>query len=77
MPELKARGGAVRALITAEDEWISQAAIPDGPAEDGVKLMDANDVNDGFPGGNALVLRAILGREPRSLQSFFEEQANG
>jgi hypothetical protein len=25
----------------------------------------------GFPGGNALVLRAILGREPRPLRQYF------
>jgi len=27
----------------------------------------------GFHGGNALVLRSILQREPRSLQAFLEE----
>jgi hypothetical protein len=30
----------------------------------------------GFPGGNALVLRAILGREPRTLQQYLRELAN-
>jgi hypothetical protein len=28
-----------------------------------------------FGGGNALVLRAILGREPRSLKQYFHELA--
>jgi hypothetical protein len=32
------------------------------------------DYNEyGFPGGNSLVLEAILGREPRSLEQFFQE----
>lgn len=30
----------------------------------------------GFPGGNALVLQAILGREPRRLQQYIQELAN-
>jgi hypothetical protein len=30
----------------------------------------------GLPGGNALVLRAILGREPRTLENFFQELAS-
>jgi hypothetical protein len=29
----------------------------------------------GFPGGNALVLRAILDREPRTLRDFINELA--
>lgn len=29
----------------------------------------------GFPGGNALVLRAVLRREPRSLAAFINELA--
>jgi hypothetical protein len=30
----------------------------------------------GFAGGNALVLRTILGREPRSLSDYFRELAS-
>jgi hypothetical protein len=30
----------------------------------------------GFPGGNALVLRTILGRDPRPLQQYFYELAS-
>ena len=29
----------------------------------------------GFPGGNALVLKAVLGREPRTLEQFLHELA--
>lgn len=37
--------------------------------------MMAHYDEHGFPGGNALVLRAILGREPRTLQGHFRELA--
>ncbi|MBW4581719.1 MAG: hypothetical protein KME42_19280 [Tildeniella nuda ZEHNDER 1965/U140] len=30
----------------------------------------------GFPGGNAIALRTILGREPRSLQQYFQALAS-
>jgi hypothetical protein len=30
----------------------------------------------GLPGGNALVLRTILGREPRTLRNYFRELAD-
>jgi hypothetical protein len=30
----------------------------------------------GLPGGNALVLRAILGREPRTLRDYFLDLAD-
>jgi hypothetical protein len=30
----------------------------------------------GLPGGNPLVLRAILGREPRTLTDYFRELAH-
>jgi hypothetical protein len=38
-----------------------------------MKKMYADYNEFGFPGGNALVLRAILGREPRALLAFFHE----
>ena len=57
------------------DEWAQHAHIPDGSFRDGMKAMYADYARYGFPGGNALVLRAVLGREPRSLESFFREQA--
>ena len=37
--------------------------------------MNAHYDEYGFPGGNALVLRAILGREPRSLEQYIYELA--
>ena len=57
------------------EEWAKQAHVPDGPFRDGMQRMYADYAQYGFPGGNALVLRAVLGHEPRSLNSFFKEQA--
>ena len=59
------------------DEWVERGHIPEGPFRNGMQRMYADYAQYGFPGGNALVLRAILGREPRSLKEFFQEQAGG
>ncbi len=58
------------------DEWVEQAHIPEGSFRDGMQRMYADYAKYGFPGGNALILRAILGREPRTLKAFLTEQAN-
>jgi hypothetical protein len=54
-------------------EWASR--LPEGHLRDGLSRMMAHYDEHGFPGGNALVLRAILGREPRSLRQYFHELA--
>lgn len=59
----------------AFDEWAQKAHLPDGPIREGMKRMDADYDRYGFPGGNALVLRAILGREPRTLKQYIQEMA--
>ena len=56
-------------------EWVNQAHVPAGPFRDGMERMYADYAKYGFPGGNALTLRAILEREPRTLRDFFAEQA--
>ena len=58
------------------EEWAQTAHIPEGAIREGMKKMYAHYDRYGFPGGNALVLRAILGREPRSLRQYFYELAN-
>ncbi len=55
------------------DEWSAATQLPAGPVRDGLQRMYADYDQYGFPGGNALVLRAILGREPRTLQQYFQE----
>jgi uncharacterized protein YbjT (DUF2867 family) len=67
----------LRHPIEAEEtplrQWASQ--LPAGPVRDGLTRLMAHYHQHGFAGGNALVLRAILGREPRSLEQYFHELA--
>jgi uncharacterized protein YbjT (DUF2867 family) len=71
-----ALGRPIRAGEPNYDEWAKTAHIPEGPVRDGLRTMYADYDQYGFPGGNALVLRAILGREPRSLEAFINELAD-
>jgi hypothetical protein len=50
--------------------------MPEGAFRDGMTRMLAHYDRHGLPGGNPLVLRAILGREPRSLKDYFHELAS-
>jgi hypothetical protein len=58
------------------EEWAQIAQIPAGAMRDGMQKMYAHYDLYGFPGGNAVVLRAILGREPRPLRQYFYELAS-
>jgi uncharacterized protein YbjT (DUF2867 family) len=58
------------------EEWVLTAQIPAGAMRDGMQKMYAHYNRYGFPGGNALILRTILGREPRSLRQYFYELAS-
>jgi uncharacterized protein YbjT (DUF2867 family) len=71
----KILGHAVEACDPPFDEWADKSQIPAGPLRDGLKRMYLDYDEFGFPGGNSVVLEAILGREPRSLEQFFEELA--
>jgi uncharacterized protein YbjT (DUF2867 family) len=57
------------------DEWARMSKIPEGPLREGLKRMYAHYDQYGFPGGNSLVLRAVLEREPRTLRQFIQELA--
>ena len=59
------------------DWWADTVEIPEGPARAGLKRMYADYNQYGFRGGNATVLRALLGREPRTLKEFFYELSVG
>ncbi|MBW4474979.1 MAG: NmrA family NAD(P)-binding protein [Stenomitos rutilans HA7619-LM2] len=72
----EAVGHTVEACEAPFDQWAEAAQIPDGPTREGLRRMYADYDQYGFPGGNALVLRAILGREPRSLQQYLQELAS-
>jgi uncharacterized protein YbjT (DUF2867 family) len=71
-------GAAIGRTIEAGEspfaEWAQAAQIPDGLRENLRVMYDDYD-QYGFPGGNAIVLRTILGREPRSLQQYFQALA--
>jgi uncharacterized protein YbjT (DUF2867 family) len=58
------------------EEWAQTAHIPEGSMREGMQKMYAHYDRYGFPGGNALILKAILGREPRPLRQYFYELAN-
>ncbi|WP_314174792.1 NmrA family NAD(P)-binding protein [Streptomyces winkii] len=66
-------GRPVEAVETPLRQWAER--LPQGPERDGLTRMFAHYDEHGFPGGNALVLRAVLGREPRSLSAYFHELA--
>lgn len=71
----EAFGFRVTAAEIPFDEWAWSANIPHGPLRDGMhRLFDHYD-RHGFPGGNPLVLRSILQREPRTLAQYLKELA--
>lgn len=71
----EALGRNIEAGEISAEEWAQKADIPDGPLREGLMRMNAHYDRYGFPGGNALVLQAVLGREPRSLREYIYELA--
>ncbi|MER6267927.1 NmrA family NAD(P)-binding protein [Streptomyces sp900105755] len=72
-------GDVLGTEVTAEspdfDAWADAANLPAGPVRAGLKVMNQHYDRHGFHGGNALVLTAALGREPRTVRGFVEELA--
>ena len=58
------------------DRWVEAAHMPAGPFRDGFEQMVRAYDDHGFHGGNPVVLRALLGREPRTLEAFLTELAS-
>lgn len=71
----EAIGHTIEAGELTFDEWAQAAHLPDGRVREGLRTMYVDYDRYGFPGGNALVLRAILGREPRTLRQYIQELA--
>jgi uncharacterized protein YbjT (DUF2867 family) len=69
----EAIGRTIEAGEPSFGQWAEAAHLPEGSKREGMGTMYANYDQYGFPGGNALVLRAILGREPRSLRQYIQE----
>jgi len=67
-------GRPISAVQIPLDRFASQ--LPEGLFRDGMTRMMAHYDRHGLPGGNPLVLKAILGREPRSLKDYFRELAS-
>lgn len=70
-----ALGRAIEAGEIPPAETAEALNLPPGPVRDGMTAMHVAYDKYGFTGGNALVLRAILGREPRTLLAYFQERA--
>jgi uncharacterized protein YbjT (DUF2867 family) len=68
-----ALGQTVEAGEISPEKWAQQAQIPAGPMREGLIAMNKEYDRYGFSGGNALVLKAILGREPRTVKQFIQE----
>jgi uncharacterized protein YbjT (DUF2867 family) len=68
-----ALGKTVEAGEISPEKWAQQAHIPPGPLSDGLIAMNKEYDRYGFSGGNGLVLKAILGREPRTVKQFIQE----
>jgi uncharacterized protein YbjT (DUF2867 family) len=75
-PLAKPIGTIIEAGEPTFEEWAQLAQIPAGAMREGMQKMYAHYDRYGFPGGNAVVLRAILGREPRPLRQYFYELAS-
>ncbi len=69
-------GRKIEAGEPSFEEWARKAKISDGPVREGLKRMYADYDQYGFPGGNALVLHAVLGREPRTMRQYIQELAS-
>jgi len=57
------------------DVWAENTRIPEGHLREGLKRMYADYNQYGFHGGNATVLKCMLGQEPRTLKEYFHELA--
>ena len=55
------------------DEWNAENMPEDPALRDAFAGIDRFYTSYGFPGGNDLVLRTILGREPRSMKDYIDE----
>lgn len=69
-------GREIRAEAPPFEEWAEKAGVPrEAPAWHGLELMFAWYDAHGLL-GNSTTLRAILGREPRTLTAYIEELAS-
>lgn len=70
-----ALGFPIRAVELPFEDWADATELKPGSRRNGLKQMYEDFDRHGLPGGNPLVLRAILEREPRTLAEFIRERA--
>lgn len=68
-------GRRIEAETVPFERFADEAGMPPGPSRDGFGRMVAAYDDHGFAGGNPIVLRALLGRDPRSLEAYVRELA--
>ncbi|MDQ2739656.1 MAG: NmrA family NAD(P)-binding protein [Actinomycetota bacterium] len=67
---------AGRTVLAADvDPDVALGSMPEGAMRDGLSAMFADYTAYGFRGGNNLVLRTVLGRAPRTMDSYLAELA--
>lgn len=66
---------ALGRTVAATETSFADAPMPAGPARDGLARLMASYDRYGFAGGNDVVLRAVLGREPRTLTQYVADLA--
>lgn len=66
---------ALGRAVNATETSFADTPMPAGPTRDSMARMMASYNEHGFAGGNALVLGAVLGREPRTLQQYIHQLA--
>ncbi|HEX3662705.1 MAG TPA: NmrA family NAD(P)-binding protein [Acidobacteriaceae bacterium] len=71
----EALGFPVKAAAVPFEEWADTVGLTPGPVRSGLRRMYEDFDRQGLPGGNSLVLRAILEREPRTLLDYLRERA--
>lgn len=67
-------GRSIQATSLPFDDWSRQANIPSSQIGPMKTMFDWYDTHELL--GNALALRTILGREPRTLRGYFQELAS-
>jgi uncharacterized protein YbjT (DUF2867 family) len=71
----EALGSPIKAVELPFEDWADAIGLQHGPRRNGLKQMYEGFDCHGLPGGNSLVLRAILEREPRTLADYLRERA--
>jgi uncharacterized protein YbjT (DUF2867 family) len=73
----EALGRTITTRTQPVDEWNEENMPPDPDLRRSFADIDRFYSRYGFPGGNDLILRTILGREPRTMNNYIAELAAG